>query len=102
MRGRVEHAQEAPMAVCLIYDGPGVTQAQYEQVHNEVSAGNRPAPGLLYHAAGPTEDGWCVVEVWGSQEVLKDFFQQKLQQALQRAGIGGQPRIFEVANTMQS
>jgi quinol monooxygenase YgiN len=89
------------MAVCLVHDAPGVTRAQYEQVHDEVTPGNRLPPGLLYHAAGPTENGWCVVEVWESQEALGSFFQEKLQQALQRAGIGGQPRIFEVVNTMQ-
>ena len=89
------------MAVCLIHDGPGVTRAQYERVHNEVSPENRPPPGLLYHAAGPTENGWCVVEVWESQEALGAFFQQKLQQALQKAGIGGQPRVFDIVNIMQ-
>jgi quinol monooxygenase YgiN len=90
------------MAVCLIFDGPGVTQAQYEQVRNEVAPGDRPPAGALYHVAGPTENGWCVVEVWESQEALDRFVQQKLQQALTKAGISAQPRMFQVVRIMQA
>ncbi len=89
------------MAVCLIFESPGMTQAQYDQVRTEV-AGDRPPPGALYHAAGPTEDGWCVVEVWESREALQRFFAEQLQQALERAGIFEQPCIFEVARIMQA
>jgi hypothetical protein len=77
-----------------------VTQAQYDQVRNEV-AGDTPPPGALYHVAGPTDNGWCVVEVWESQEALERFVEEKLQSALQRAGISTQPRVFPVANIMQ-
>ena len=88
------------MAICLIFDAPGVTQAQYDQVRNDV-AGDRPPDGALYHVAGPSENGWYVVEVWESQEALDRFFRDKLQQALQKAGITHQPRLLEVAQIMQ-
>jgi len=88
------------MAICLIVDGEGVTEAQYDQVHTEV-AGDTPPQGALYHVAGPTETGWCVVEVWESQEAFQRFFDEKLQSALQKAGISSQPRIFPVARIMQ-
>jgi quinol monooxygenase YgiN len=89
------------MAVCLIFDAPGMTKAQYEQVRDEVTQGDRPPQGALNHVAGATDNGWCVVETWESQEALDRFFQEKLQKALQKAGITHQPRIFEVTNTMQ-
>ena len=89
------------MAVCLIFDAPGATQAQYEQVRGEVAPGDVPPPGALYHVAGPTENGWCVVEVWDSREALEAFATEILPPALERAGISGQPRIFEVATIMQ-
>ena len=89
------------MAVCLILDAPGMTQAQYEQVRNEVAPGNRLPQGALSHVAGSTDSGWCVVTTWESREALDRFFRDKLQQALQRAGITSQPRMFEVFNTMQ-
>lgn len=90
------------MAIGLIFDGPGVTQAQYEQVRDEVCPGNKLVPGMLSHTAGPSDSGWCVVEVWESQEAAKRFFDEKLGQALQKAKISIQPRFFQVTNTMQS
>src|SRR5947207_10484860 len=42
------------MAIGLIFQAQGVTWAQYEQVRDEVVSGNTPAPGMLYHAGGPT------------------------------------------------
>ena len=89
------------MAVCLIFDAPGGTQAQYDQVRNEVAPGDVPPPGATYHAAGPTENGWYVVEVWDSREALESFATEILPPALARAGLSGQPRILEVARIMQ-
>jgi quinol monooxygenase YgiN len=90
------------VAIAMIFDTPGVTQAQYDQVHDAVTPDNRPPPGLLYHVAGPTENGFCVVEVWESQDAASTFFQEKLGQALQQAGITAPPRVFHVHNTMQA
>ena len=89
------------MPIGLIFDGPGVTQRQYEQVRDEVAPGNKPPPGMLYHAAGPTDNGWRVIEVWEAQEVLDRFFQEKLGQALSKANISVQPQTFQVHNIMQ-
>lgn len=88
------------MAIGLIMDGAGVTQAQYDQVRNEVAPDNKPLPGMISHAGGPTENGWVVVEIWESQEALDKFFKEKLGQALQKANINIQPKIFTVYNTM--
>jgi quinol monooxygenase YgiN len=89
------------MAVGLIVEIAGGTQAQYEQVTSAVAPGNRAPEGLLHHAAGPSESGWCVIEVWESQEAVTRFFQEKLGAALEKAGMNVQPRFFEVFNTMQ-
>ena len=89
------------MAVGLIFNGKGVTQAQYEQVHKEVSPDNKLAPGMLSHAGGPSQDGWCVVEIWESQDALDRFFKEKLGAALERAKISMQPQFFQVHNMMQ-
>ncbi len=89
------------MAIGAIFEGDGVSKAQYDQVREQVAPGNKAPPGMLYHAGGPTENGWCVIEVWESQEALDQFFQQKLGKALQEAKINIQPRFFQVVNTMQ-
>jgi hypothetical protein len=88
------------MAVGLVFDGVGVNQAQYEQVLNQVSPDNQAPSGLVYHAAGPTEGGFCVVEIWESEEALQQFF-VSLGPALQQAGINVQPKMFQVVNTIQ-
>ncbi|MDO8613022.1 MAG: hypothetical protein Q7R32_09405 [Dehalococcoidia bacterium] len=90
------------MAIGLVFNGVGVTQAQYEQVLHEVTPDNKVAPGMLSHVAGPTADGWRVVEVWESQEALDRFFQEKLGAALQNANINVQPEVFQVQNMMQA
>ena len=46
---------------------------------------------MLYHVAGPSANGWCVVEVWESQEAADRYFQQGLGKALQEANITIQP-----------
>ena len=89
------------MAVALVFNGVGVTQAQYEQVLNEVMPAGGVTPGVIFHAAGPSADGWRVVEVWESQEALDRFFQEKLGAALQKANISAQPEVFPVHNLMQ-
>ncbi len=89
------------MAIGVIFDGHGVTESQYRQVTEKLSPDNRPAPGMLYHAGGSTEDGFCVIEVWESQEVAQQFFDEQLGQALQEAGINEQPKFFQVVNIMQ-
>jgi len=89
------------MAIGVIFDASGMSQEQYEQVNQQASPGNQPPPGLLYHAAGPSEDGFCVIEVWESQEALQEFFAKTLGQALQQANITTQPKFFQVINTMQ-
>ena len=88
------------MPIGLLFDGPGVTRAQYEQVRDAVAPGNRAPAGLLYHAGGPTETGWRVMEVWESPEALQRFVEQ-LGPALEQAGIDVQPQQFEVVNIMQ-
>ena len=90
------------MAIGLIFSGSGVTESQYRQVLDQVSPGNQPPPSMLYHAAGPSENGFCVIEVWESQEVATRFFEEQLGSALDAAGINVQPVLFEVSNTMKA
>lgn len=88
------------MAIGAIFEG-NYTQAQYVQVNQQLSPDNRPPPGMLYHAAGPTEQGFCVIEVWESQEAMQQYFEQKLGAALQQASISITPQFFQVTNIMK-
>jgi quinol monooxygenase YgiN len=81
------------MAFAFLVEFPGGTQEQFDQVAQKL--GSKSAPGLLYHVDGPIEGGWRVVDVWESQEALDTFFQEKLGQALQEAGLAmPQPQVW--------
>jgi hypothetical protein len=89
------------MAIVLVFEGAGVTQAQYDQVRKEVSPDNKPPAGMLYHVAGPAASGWRVIEVWESQAAADKFFHDKLGQALPKANINVKPQVAEVYNIMK-
>jgi hypothetical protein len=86
------------MSIGLVFEGPTVTEAQYDQVAKEVLPGNKMPAGMLYHVAGSSPTGWRVVEVWNSQESADLFLKEKLGAALKRANITVQPHAFAVHN----
>ena len=69
------------MALVVVLDMPGMTQAQYEQSAEKVagrpgpvkSLNDWPVAGLISHTAAPTDNGWLVVDVWESEEAFQQF-----------------------------
>ena len=90
------------MALAFLFEFPGVTQEQYDQVIEILQRGGKTAEGRLFHIAGPMEGGWRVVDVWESQEAVNTFFQEKLGPALQEAGIAAAPPQFWPVHNMLS
>jgi hypothetical protein len=87
------HRRYLDMALAFLLDFPGATQEQFDQAAEKL--GSTSPPGLLYHFDGPIAGGWRVVDVWESQEALDTFFQEKLGQALQEAGVAmPQPQVW--------
>ena len=88
------------MAVLMIAELPGVTAEQYEAVNEKLGIrGPEDAPdGLVQHLAGPTEDGWIVVDVWESPEQFETFFGEGgAAQAIAEVGAPPvEPRVFPV------
>lgn len=82
------------MAIAMVLDLPGVTEAQYATAREVLGAAL--PPGNLVHVAGPTADGWRVVEVWRSAKLMARYFQSPATlTAFQAAGIRSvQPTIF--------
>ena len=76
-----------PTGMIMIMTFPGVTQEQYEAVLQQLNLGGRMPPGGIFHAAGPIEGGWRVVDVWETQEAFDIFLREKLEQAMQNAGM---------------
>jgi hypothetical protein len=87
------------MAIGVIFNGTGVTQDQYFKAFNlATDNGSQFEPGLISHYGGPTEDGFCVIEVWKSREDVMRFFEEKLSQALAASNIDVRPTLFDIVN----
>jgi quinol monooxygenase YgiN len=78
--------------ICRIYDVPGATLDQYDQVDQQV--GSEKPDGVHAHIAGRTDDGFRVIEVWDSREHIDRYMESGLGQALQDAQIP-EPTITE-------
>jgi quinol monooxygenase YgiN len=65
------------MALAMLADIPGLTREQYESVVKEVNEAGTPA-GALFHAGGPVENGYRVIEVWETREAADAFYSSKL------------------------
>jgi hypothetical protein len=59
-------------------DLPGVTQDQYDAMHTHFGPLAGQAPGFIAHIAGPTDEGWYMLEVWESKADLERFLNEKV------------------------
>ena len=87
------------MAIAVVFDFEGGTAEQYDALVREMGIGGQPAsaiPGMIFHAAGPAEGGWRVVDVWESQEALDRFSRDRLMPAAEKIGGIPQPRVAVV------
>lgn len=91
------------MAIGIIFDVPGGTQQQYDQIMIELNLSEKPASGLISHNAGPSENGWRVVDIWDSQTSFDNFFNTRLGTAIKNSGIP-QPSVatFSVYNSIRA
>lgn len=84
------------MAVCLVIDIPGGTLDQYDAVMEKVKeSGGQLGEGQSFHAAGPTDEGFTVIDVWNSREDFDRFLQGRLGKAIGEVGVP-QPQIQEI------
>jgi len=74
------------MAVGLRLRFEGGTQEQYDAVHGHIDADANPPQGLIFHMAGPTEEGWGIIDVWESRDSFDRFLADRLGPALQELG----------------
>jgi hypothetical protein len=89
------------MPVVLVHQGPSVTQERYDETVRRLTGGKGrlespsdwPVEGLLVHAAGQSEQGFRVVDVWESEEACNRFG-EVLRPILQEVGIDDQPQLY--------
>ena len=65
------------MALAILAEVPDLTREQYELVVKKVNESGSPA-GALFHAAGPIEHGYRIVEVWETREAADAFYGSEL------------------------
>jgi hypothetical protein len=74
------------MAVGIRIKFAGIAQEQFDAVNAIVDPASNPPQGLLFHASGPIDEGWGVIDFWESRGAF-DTFQPRIQQAVEAAGI---------------
>ncbi len=77
------------MAYGVVHQFPGGTQEQYESSIAAVHPSDGSLPeGQIFHAAGPSADGWTIVAIHDSQESWERFRDETLMPTMS-AGIEG-------------
>ena len=84
------------MAVGLRIKLPGITQEQFDKAHDHINPDRTPLKGLLFHASGPIDGGWGIIDFWESRADF-DAFAPRITDAIAAAGIErqGPPDIKE-------
>jgi hypothetical protein len=84
------------MAVGLRIKLPGITQEQFDHAHDHINPDRTPPKGLLFHASGPIDGGWGIIDFWESRADF-DAFAPRITEGMAAAGVQpqGAPDIKE-------
>ena len=96
------------MAYGVVHQFKGGTKDQYEASIAAVhpADGSLPA-GQVFHAAGPSADGWTIVAIHDSQASWESFRDSTLMPRMEQGLEGGfaeppQETVFEVVNEVRA
>ena len=89
------------MPIVAVFQSPSLTRENYEASVRQLTGGKKrmesaadwPVRGLLVHVAGQGPNGFRVVDVWESEEALRNFT-EKLMPVMKAIGIEGQPETY--------
>ena len=79
------------MPIAQIIDMSGAGVPEYEQAFALIHPGGCWPAGQLSHIAGPTPDGFRVIDVWESREACARAFEERIHPAVDRAFGGSRP-----------
>ena len=90
------------MPITAFFDVPGMSAKQYDQTIAALEAKGLGAPdGRLYHVAWSTPDGWCVLDVWESEEKLGQFAEALVPIILGIGATPPKPQIYPAYNIIE-
>ncbi len=94
------------MLILAIHQTPSLTQEKYEEVVRRLtgktrieSAADLPFEGLLVHAAGQAPNGFCVFDIFESEEAV-EAFRNALGTIPEEVGIEEAPHFFPAHTAM--
>ncbi len=83
------------MAVGIRIKLADVSAEQFDEVEAAVNAREDHPDGLIFHASGPIDGGWGVLDFWESRAQFDRFAAERIGPAVQAGGSGAQPDIHE-------
>ena len=90
------------MAITAVFELPGMTQQQYDQIVRNLSANGLGAPnGRLHHVASASGNGLFIVDVWESEEALGKFSEGLIPIIVSAGATPAEPRILQVHNIIK-
>jgi hypothetical protein len=82
----------------------GITEEQFDKVNARIDPKGNPPEGILFHASGPIDGGWGVIDFWESRADF-DAFSSRIGEAAAAVGVEmqGPPDVkeFPVHETFQ-
>jgi hypothetical protein len=84
------------MAVGIRIKLAGITQQQFDTAHDHINPDRSAPKGLLFHASGPVDGGWGIIDFWESRADF-DAFAGRIAEGMEAAGVAleGPPDIKE-------
>jgi hypothetical protein len=83
------------MAVGIRIKFDGLGAEDFDKVEAAVNArGDRP-DGLIFHASGPIDGGWGVLDFWESRAHFDRFAETRIGAAMAATGVQAHPDIHE-------
>jgi len=84
------------MAVGIRVKLLGITEEQFDKAHDRINPDRTPPKGLVFHASGPIDAGWGIMDFWESRADF-DAFAARIPQGFADAGVElqGPPDINE-------
>jgi hypothetical protein len=83
-----------PVGIRLKFSGGG--QEQYDAIHSHLNVDTDPPAGLIFHSAGPIDEGWGIIDFWESRAAFDQFVSSRLMPGMQALGDRGMPNPPDV------
>ena len=83
------------MAVGIRIKLAGVDAEQFDKLEAAINPRVDHPDGLIFHASGPIDGGWGVLDFWESRSQFDSFAAARIGPGVQAAGITAQPEIHE-------